>query len=257
MRSRGVTSESLLPLQKPNHLVSIARDNFERTCRQCNILSKGYPLAEEYITNSTAGISILVSIISAVQSYLQLGETKSKHETAEIAWQNFYNGIKHELNLRRELRQDPAEYIKVIKADYDRLFEISPICNKSLITKIRKKVQANASPEFQIPNYLRRLKKARHIRKKCYDSLPFLTQMLCPNIEVPHLSELDKANAVRCFQKLDNAYGNGEPFVSYLYALEYILEMVGRQDVLPFINKISCRKRRAKYRIRLRRIFNQ
>ena len=117
-------------------------------------LSKGYPLAEEYITNSTAGISILVSIISAVQSYLQLGETKSKHETAEIAWQNFYNGIKHELNLRRDLRQDPAEYIKVIKADYDRLFEISPICNKSLITKIRKKVQANASPEFQIPNYL-------------------------------------------------------------------------------------------------------
>ena len=103
---------------------------------------------------------------------------------------------------------------------------------------------------------IRRLKKARHIRKKCYDSLPFLTQMLCPNIEVPHLSELDKANAVRCFQKLDNAYGNGEPFVSYLYALEYILELVGRQDVLPFINKISCRKRRARYRIRLRRIFN-
>ena len=117
-------------------------------------LSKGYPHAEEYITNSTAGISILVSIISAVASYLQLGETKSKHEAAEIAWQNFYNGIKHELNLRRGLRQDPAEYISEVKCNYDRLFEISPICNKTLITKLRKRIQAHASPGFQIPNYM-------------------------------------------------------------------------------------------------------
>ena len=73
---------------------------------------------------------------------------------AEIAWQNFYNGIKHQLGLKRELRLEPAEYISTVKTDYDRLFEISPICNQDLITKTRKQLQKNASADFQIPNYL-------------------------------------------------------------------------------------------------------
>ena len=117
-------------------------------------LSKGYPTAEEAITNTTAGVSILVSIISAVASYLQLGETKSKHETAEVSWQHFYNGIKHELNLHRDLRSDPEEYIQDVKTSYDRLFEISPLCNKGLIDNVRRQIVKNATPEFQIPNYM-------------------------------------------------------------------------------------------------------
>lgn len=119
-----------------------------------SFLSKGYKSVEEYITNCTAGISILVSIISAVASYLQLGETKSKHESAEVAWQNFYNTIKHELSLRRDLRQDPAEFIINVKTSYDRLFEISPLCNQSLISGVRRELTKNTSESFQIPNYL-------------------------------------------------------------------------------------------------------
>lgn len=117
-------------------------------------LSKGYPDAEEYILNSTAGISIFVSIISAVASYLKLGETKSKHESAEIAWQNFYNGIKHQLNLKRNMRDNADEFVQDVKTSYDRLFEISPLCNQGLITRIKTKLQKNATEEFQIPNYL-------------------------------------------------------------------------------------------------------
>ena len=107
-------------------------------------------------------------------------------------------------------------------------------------------------------NIVRRLKKApKHIRKKCYDSLPLLVKMLCPHIDVPRLTESDKLNALTAFRRLDSAYNNGEPFVSYLYALEYILKFVGRADVVPFINKICCRKRRAAYRRRLDIIFVQ
>ena len=106
-------------------------------------------------------------------------------------------------------------------------------------------------------NIVRRLKKApKHVRKKCYDSLPLLVKMLCPHIDVPRLTESDKLNAMTVFRKLDAAYNNGEPFVSYLYALEFILAHIGRSDVLPFINKICCRKRRAAYRMRLNKIFN-
>ena len=40
---------------------------------------------------------------------------------------------------------------------------------------------------------MRQLKKApKHVRKKCYDSLPFLVTLLCPHITVPQLTEADK-----------------------------------------------------------------
>ncbi len=107
-------------------------------------------------------------------------------------------------------------------------------------------------------NIVQRLKKApAGIRKKCYDSLPLLVKELCPHIKVPTLTEPEKLRALSAFRKLDTAYNRGEPFVSYLFALEYILEHIGRSDVVPFINKICCRKRRAAYRMRLNKIFYQ
>ena len=101
-----------------------------------------------------------------------------------------------------------------------------------------------------------RLKRLRRSSmKKCYDCLPYLTSVLCPHLQVPHLDEPDKNDAICMFRKLDYEYTRGEPLVSYLYALEYILVLIGRGDMLPYINKIQCRKRRAAYKERLDRVF--
>ena len=117
-------------------------------------LSKGYPEWETGIVTATASTSILVSIVSAVATYLKLWENKSRHETSQVAWQNFFNSVKHELSLRRDLRQDPADFLKTVKCSYDRLFEISPICSRDLIKHVKKRVRINASPNFQVPVYL-------------------------------------------------------------------------------------------------------
>ena len=112
-------------------------------------------------------------------------------------------------------------------------------------------------PYVRPASIVRQLKKApKHIRKKCYDSLPLLVKVLCPHISVPRLTEADKFRAMSAFKQLDEAYQNGEAFVSYLYALEYILEYIDRSDVVPFINKICCRKRRAAYHARLNKVFS-
>ena len=74
-------------------------------------------------------------------------------------------------------------------------------------------------------------------------------------MQVPTLSEKDKNQALAAFRTLDDAYNKGEPFVSYLYALEFILQRIGRGDVLPFLNKIQCKKRRFAYRRRLQKIY--
>ena len=98
------------------------------------------------------------------------------------------------------------------------------------------------------------LKQARHLKRKCYDSLPFLTAMLCPHVPVPTLSEQEKTRALHLFGEVDNAIKEG-PFISYLFCLEYILELLGRKDVCEHINKIQCPKRRTAYRERLDGIF--
>ena len=45
------------------------------------------------------------------------------------------------------------------------------------------------------------LKKARCLKRKCYDSLPFLTAALCPQLELPQLSQHEKFRAITLFQE--------------------------------------------------------
>lgn len=98
------------------------------------------------------------------------------------------------------------------------------------------------------------LKRARHLKRKCYDSLPFLTAALCPLVKVPSLTQQEKHQALQLFQTIDGAIREG-PFVSYLFCLEYILKKMGRQDLCEFINRIQCNKRRAAYTTKLNDIF--
>ena len=98
------------------------------------------------------------------------------------------------------------------------------------------------------------LKQARHLKRKCYDSLPYLTAALCPHVQVPSINETEKDRALHMFQRIDRTIRSG-PFVSYLYCLEYILKKLHRKDVCIHINCIQCPKRRATYKMRLDKIF--
>lgn len=117
-------------------------------------LSKGYPEIEQHIVTGTASLSILTAIISAVASYLKLGESTSKHEQSANAWLLFHNEVKHQLSLHRDKRQGADEFLKDCKTQYDRMFELSPICSSDMITAIKKKIKANATDQFVTPTYL-------------------------------------------------------------------------------------------------------
>ena len=117
-------------------------------------LSKGYPEIEQHIVTGTASLSILTAIISAVASYLKLGESTSKHEQSANAWLLFHNELKHQLSLRRDKRQEADEFLVNCKTQYDRLFELSPICSSSMIKVIKKKINSTATEAFVSPSYL-------------------------------------------------------------------------------------------------------
>jgi len=99
---------------------------------------------------------------------------------------------------------------------------------------------------------LHTLKRSK-LKRKCYDSLPIMTHSLCENLACPLLDIVEQDEAMRLFKTIDDAITG--PFISYVYALEYILAIMGRSDLLPFINKIQCLKRRAAYKIMLDKLF--
>ena len=47
-----------------------------------------------------------------------------------------------------------SEFLQNCKTQYDRLFELSPICSSSMITRIKKKIADHATDEFVCPTYL-------------------------------------------------------------------------------------------------------
>ena len=117
-------------------------------------LSKSFPQHESTIVTGTATLSIIVSIIGSVMTFLAIGENKSKNEAAEISWQAFYNTVSHQLSLKREHREDPEKFLNEVKQQYERLFEISPMVGRGFISEVKKALAKESTNEFQIPAYL-------------------------------------------------------------------------------------------------------
>jgi hypothetical protein len=117
-------------------------------------LSKSFPAVEDHIVTCTASLSIIVSLLSAVMSYLKIGEQQTKNELALVEWQNFHDNVQHQLALRRQDRLDPEEFIEWVKQQQKRLFEISPVCNQKFIAQTKKKIRKVATEEFKVPFYL-------------------------------------------------------------------------------------------------------
>ena len=107
---------------------------------------------------------------------------------------------------------------------------------------------------FQNPAELHRcLKAAKHLKRKCYDSMSLMCAHLCLT-KPPSLSMYEISRAMVVFTKIDRALRD-EPMISYLYCLEFVLKHIGRHDLVAFINCIKCPKRRHSYQERLNSIF--
>ena len=122
--------------------------------------------------------------------------------------------------------------------------------------RARSDVEVSARPQaVSPPHVLRTLKRAgRKLKNKCYDCLPLLVHHLC-EMTVPVLSDREIKTAMDRFAIIDAAFPQGGGFMSYAYALEFVLLGMDRPDMVPFLSGIQCVKRRAHYYEKLTRIF--
>jgi hypothetical protein len=71
-------------------------------------------------------ITIGSGVLTTVNQYIKSSSLAEAHRAASLAYGKLYRLILTELSMRRDQRQDVAVFLKMIRAEQDRLQEMSP-----------------------------------------------------------------------------------------------------------------------------------
>jgi hypothetical protein len=78
-------------------------------------------------------------LITAVSKFLCVGETIEGHRQASIAWGKLHRLVSTELALRRDQRVNCQDFVRIARAELDRLIEMSPMVPQSVISAFKRK----------------------------------------------------------------------------------------------------------------------
>ena len=90
--------------------------------------------AKKYASFGIGGISLLAGLLTTVGNYLRYAQLEESHRVAAIAWGKFQRLIAVELALNPIDRIDSLDFLKICRADLDRLIEqSSPIPTEAIV----------------------------------------------------------------------------------------------------------------------------
>jgi len=103
--------------------------------------------SRQYV-NLVMGLMIIgTGVLTSINQYMKCAQLAEAHRAASLAYGKLHRIISCELSLRRDQRLQSSEFIKVIRAEQDRLQEISPDIINYVIDKFRKEFDAVAELE--------------------------------------------------------------------------------------------------------------
>ena len=87
---------------------------------------------------AVGSVNIFAGILSTLQNFLRYGELMEAHRLAEVQWSKFGRNIAVELALDPKRRKSAHDFLKVSRAEYDRLIEQSPTIDDNVIHQFKK-----------------------------------------------------------------------------------------------------------------------
>jgi len=87
------------------------------------------------------GFNILCGILNTLMSFLKYAEIYESSRIASVAWSKFGRNIQIELALKDDKRKNCRDFLKVSRAEYDRLLESSPNVDQDIINIFNKKFE--------------------------------------------------------------------------------------------------------------------
>ena len=85
------------------------------------------------------GVNIFAGIVSTLQNFLKVAELMEAHRIAGISWGKLQRNIAIELALHPTRRVLQCDFLKLSRAEYDRLIEAGPLIDDSIISRFNKK----------------------------------------------------------------------------------------------------------------------
>ena len=110
--------------------------------------------------------NIFVGILGTIQTFLRCAELLEGHRVVAIQWGKFYRNIEAELAYDRKFRSGSKDFVKMCRAEYDRLIEQSPSvpnCIFFLFKKVLRKIDKDGETLhfISIPDIANGLSKVR------------------------------------------------------------------------------------------------
>ena len=104
------------------------------------------------------GTNIFAGILSTLQNFLRYAELMESHRVCEVQWSKFSRNIAVELALEPKRRKPADDFLKICRADYDRLIEQSPTIDDPIINQFKK---AFKNTDIQKPDMCNGLDKCK------------------------------------------------------------------------------------------------
>ncbi len=93
---------------------------------------------QKYLNFGIGGVSLIAGILTTLNNFLRFAQLSESNKVAGIAWGKFQRLIAVELALKPDERMDSLDFLKICRADLDRLIEQSPPIPDSIIAEFEK-----------------------------------------------------------------------------------------------------------------------
>ncbi len=93
---------------------------------------------QTYATIGIGGVSIFTGILTTLGNFFRYAQNSESNRVASIAWGKFQRQIQIELALHPRERIDSMDFLKICRAELDRMIEQSPAISDEIISQFEK-----------------------------------------------------------------------------------------------------------------------
>ena len=104
------------------------------------------------------GVNIFAGILSTLQNFLRYAELMEGHRSSGVSWSKFGRNITVELALDERRRKPATDFLKICRAEFDRLIEHSPSIDDKIINQFEHQFKDNDIIRPEVCNGIKKCK---------------------------------------------------------------------------------------------------
>jgi hypothetical protein len=96
-------------------------------------------------------VALITAILTTIGTYFSWSRRSEGHKIASLSYSKLYRFLSIEMSLPRHERMTPNDLLKYVRVEYDRLSEVSPLINPSILNTFNKKFSEGKYAEIARP----------------------------------------------------------------------------------------------------------